>query len=1385
MIKKYFVLVLFFFLTIGHAQSPEKFTYQSIIKTSTGYLLKNQDVGLRISILRNSSNGIEVYSEEHFPTSNSNGLVTLIIGEGLTGDNFSDINWGGGEYFLKVEVDPEGGVNYTMNQTSQLLSVPYALYAENAKLNLLGQDFITLQDQTLTINKVDLADDVEGILPVANGGTGSSSSPMVGVITAADEVAARSVLGLGTAAHTDSTDYATAAQGLLADSAQQPPIEGAFVDGDKTKLDGIEALADVTDTANVSAAGALMESEVTNLAQVKAFDSSAYATAAQGVKADSAQQPPIEGAFVDGDKTKLDGIEALADVTDTANVSAAGALMESEVTNLAQVKAFDSSAYATAAQGVKADSAQQPPIEGAFVDGDKTKLDGIEALADVTNTANVSAAGALMESEVTNLAQVKAFDSSAYATALQGTKADSAQQPPIEGAFVDGDKTKLDGIEALADVTNTANVSAAGALMESEVTNLAQVKAFDSSEYATALQGTKADSAQQPPVEGAFVDGDKTKLDGIEALADVTNTANVSAAGALMESEVTNLAQVKAFDSSAYATAAQGVKADSAQQPPIEGAFVDGDKTKLDGIEALADVTNTANVSAAGALMESEVTNLAQVKAFDSSAYATALQGTKADGALQAANDLSDLNDAATARTNLGVDIAGTDNSTDISLDASSQDYIVLDGQVLTINKVDASTDIIGLANVAISGDYGDLTNVPSTAGAAIYNNAGSPALDVGITASEVNSLLGLGTAATTASTDYALSSNNSSDVTLSGLYDYLTLVGQTITLDLITNDDLAGSIANDKLSNSTVSYGGISLALGGTDATPAFDLTDATNYPTTSLAGSITNTQLAGSIANDKLSNSTVSYGGISLALGGTDATPAFDLTDATNYPTTSLAGSITNTQLAGSIANDKLSNSTVSYGGISLALGGTDATPAFDLTDATNYPTTSLAGSITNTQLAGSIANDKLSNSTVSYGGISLALGGTDATPAFDLTDATNYPTTSLAGSITNTQLAGSIANDKLSNSTVSYGGISLALGGTDATPAFDLTDATNYPTTSLAGSITNTQLAGSIANDKLSNSTVSYGGISLALGGTDATPAFDLTDATNYPTTSLAGSITNTQLAGSIANDKLSNSTVSYGGISLALGGTDATPAFDLTDATNYPTTSLAGSITNTQLAGSIANDKLSNSTVSYGGISLALGGTDATPAFDLTDATNYPTTSLAGSITNTQLAGSIANDKLSNSTVSYGGISLALGGTDATPAFDLTDATNYPTTSLAGSITNAQLAGSIDLTSKVANTLPVTNGGTGGTTTLSARTALGIIAGILTLNGTTASPSTINIGVDENYSVNVNWSLNNGNRNILTVLSNADGTITINLNGPPNSGDKIYFIAIDTN
>ena len=112
---------------------------------------------------------------------------------------------------------------------------------------------------------------------------------------------------------------------------------------------------------------------------------------------------------------------------------------------------------------------------------------------------------------------------------------------------------------------------------------------------------------------------------------------------------------------------------------------------------------------------------------------------------------------------------------------------------------------------------------------------------------------------------------------------------GLYIADSAIGNDKLAGSIANGKLANSTVSYGGVSLALGASDATPAFDLADATNYPTTALVGTITNAQLAGSIANGKLSNSSLTVtagdglsGGGAIALGAS-ASIALDLNELT----------------------------------------------------------------------------------------------------------------------------------------------------------------------------------------------------------------------------------------------------------------------------------------------------------------------------------------------------------------------------------------------------------------------------------------------------------------------------------------------------------------------
>jgi len=349
-----------------------------------------------------------------------------------------------------------------------------------------------------------------------------------------------------------------------------------FTTADHSKLDGIEANADVTDTANVTAAGALMDSELTDLAGVK------------GVTISTLQVKPSEGAFVDGDKTKLDGIEASADVTDTANVTSAGALMDSEVTNLSQVKAFDSSDYATAAQGTKADSAQQPPSEGAFANGDKTKLDGIEASADVTDTANVTSAGALMDSELASIADVKALDQSVVAGASPNFVTTNMTDASDKRFMTDAQETKLDSVESNADVTDTANVTAAGALMDSELTDLAGVK------------GVTISTLQSKPSEGAFANGDKTKLDGIEAnaTADQTDEEIQDIVGAMLSGNTETGITVTYQD-------ADGT-IDFVVASQTDENFTTADHSKLDGIEASADVTDATNVDAAGAVMNSD-----------------------------------------------------------------------------------------------------------------------------------------------------------------------------------------------------------------------------------------------------------------------------------------------------------------------------------------------------------------------------------------------------------------------------------------------------------------------------------------------------------------------------------------------------------------------------------------------------------------------------------------------------------------------------------------------------------------------------------------------------------------------------------------------------------
>ena len=484
-------------------------------------------------------------------------------------------------------------------------------------------------------------------------------------------------------------------------------------------------------------------------------------------------------------------------------------------------------------------------------------------------------------------------------------------------------------------------------------------------------------------------------------------------------------------------------------------------------------------------------------------------------------------------------------------------------------------------------------------------------------------------------------------------------------------------ALANSNLANSSVSYGGVSLSLGGSDGTPAFDLSDATNYPTSSLSGTITNAQLAGSIANAKLTNSSVSYGGVSLSLGGTDATPAFDLQDATGYPTSSLVGTITNAQLAGSIASAKLANSGVTAG----TVGSSTAIPII---------TVNAQGQITSTSTT-AIDSTTIENGTASVAvaedGPITSTGNHDFTAGIDVTGNSTFANNvTITGSvdanggasIDNVQVG--VTNDNEIDT--SSGNLVIDSAGGTVTVDDNLTVSGNLTVNGTTTTINSTTVAiddknFQVATGAADDAAADGAGLTVDSGDGDKTFNFEATgdnwgasenlnlasgkvykinNSSILSATTLGSSVVSSSLTSlgtistgvwqgtAIGNAYLANSTVSFGGVTLSLGGSDGTPAFDLSDATNYPTSSLSGTITNAQLAGSIAasklagsigNAKLSNSSVSYGGVSLSLGGSDATPAFDLSDATNYPTSSLSGTITNAQLAGSIAASKLAGS------------------------------------------------------------------------------------------------------------------------------------------------------
>ena len=489
---------------------------------------------------------------------------------------------------------------------------------------------------------------------------------------------------------------------------------------------------------------------------------------------------------------------------------------------------------------------------------------------------------------------------------------------------------------------------------------------------------------------------------------------------------------------------------------------------------------------------------------------------------------------------------------------------------------------------------------------------------------------------------------------------------------------DIEAVTAGDGLSGGGTS-GTVSLAVNVDDSSIE------TNSDTLRVkASGITNAMLAGSIANAKLANSSVAYGGVTLSLGGTDATPAFDLSDATNYPTSSLSGTITNAQLAGSIANAKLANSSITINGSAISLGGSVTTPN-DNTQLSDEQVQDIVGA----QIA---TNGSHTGITATYndgdadGAIDLAVADSDFALTGDVT-ASGTQTAKGNLSLATTIASGAVHHGMLNDDIISgQGALTTGFAGTDefmisdngTVKKMDVSVLQSYLqsnltfTTNTDNDVNNANLLTALANLQ-STSGAADENITIGIDSGD-TIVITGNLQVSGTTTTVNSTTVNLNDHNIVLDSGNSTSAVIDGaGITLEGGsGDDATftynassnafdfklgSAFEDIKAAKFTGTELDIS-GNVDIDGILEADAITINGTATGALALldtvdtAQIDADAITGAKIADDAINSEHITDGSVDNVHLAGSIANAKLANSSIRIDGSSVSLGGSITT-------------------------------------------------------------------------------------------------------------------------------------